>query len=148
MADDIVPIEPEFDQVEIRDLLIELDGNVTEAAKSMGVDPQRLRAYVNAMPILKRAIEETLEQGVDQAISVLFEGLRDQQSFQNRYYAAKEFLRSSAGKKRGFGPRETAQGQIEVRKDQSGQNTIVLRWLEPPGEGATIIEGGQNVPDQ
>jgi hypothetical protein len=122
--------EPEFDQQQIRDLLLELDGDVTATAKALGVDPERLRTYVFAMPALKRAIDETLARGVDEAIAVLFAALRDQGSFQNRYYAAKEFLRSDAGRRRGFGPREKA--ALEIKPNSP--STITLKWLEPPAD--------------
>jgi hypothetical protein len=135
MTAENVPIDPGLDQEEVRALLFAVDGNVTKAAKELKVDPQRLRAYVNAVPALKRAMAEMMEQGVDRAIEVLFEGLHDEHSFQNRYYAAKEFLRSAAGRRRGFGPRETAAAALEVRAGGSAPATITLKWLEPPAEG-------------
>jgi len=134
MTAEIVPIDPGLDQDEVRALLFAVDGNVTKAAKELKVDPQRLRAYVQAVPALKRAVAETMEQGVDRAIEVLFEGLHDEHSFQNRYYAAKEFLRSEAGRRRGFGPRETAAAALEVRAGGATPATITLKWLEPPAD--------------
>jgi hypothetical protein len=129
----LVPIDPGFDQDEIRELLFAHDGNVTEAAKEIGVKPERLRAYVRAMPALTRALDETMDQGVDRAIGVLWAALRDDGSFQNRYYAAKEFLRSEAGRRRGFGPRETATS-LEV-KTSDRATSITIKWLDPPKEG-------------
>lgn len=129
----LVPIDPGFDQDEIRELLFAHDGNVTEAAKELGVKPERLRAYVRAMPALTRALDETMDQGVDRAIGVLWAALRDEGSFQNRYYAAKEFLRSEAGRRRGFGPRETATS-LEV-KTSDRATSITIKWLDPPKEG-------------
>jgi hypothetical protein len=129
------PVEGQLDQAEIKALLLELDGDVTQTAKQLGVDPQRLRAYVRAVPALRAAVEETLEQGADAAIAILYEGLRDRGSFQNRYYAAKEFLRSEAGRKRGFGPREPAGAALEVKSGtNAGASIITIRWLEPPKE--------------
>ena len=119
---DLVP----FDQEEVRDILMKVDGNVTAAAEALAVDPERLRTYVYAMPALKRAIDETLAQGVDAAVDVLFTALRDAASFQNRYYAAKEFLRSDAGRRRGFGPREHA--ALEVKPLSPA--TLTLKWLD------------------
>jgi hypothetical protein len=130
---ELVPISPEFDAEEIRALLFEHDGNVTKAAKTLGVRPERLRAYVRALPALTRAIDETMDQGVDRAIDVLWDALRDQDSFQNRYYAAKEFLRSEAGRRRGFGPRETATS-LEV-KTSDRATTLTIKWIDPPKEG-------------
>jgi hypothetical protein len=129
----LVPIDPGFDQDEIRELLFAHDGNVTAAARELGVKPERLRAYVRAMPALTRALDETMDQGVDRAIGVLWAALRDEGSFQNRYYAAKEFLRSEAGRRRGFGPRETATS-LEV-KTSDRATSITIKWLDPPKEG-------------
>jgi hypothetical protein len=129
----LIPIDPNFDAEEIRELLYAHDGNVTRAAKELGVKPERLRAYVRALPALTRAIDETMDQGVDRAIDVLWDALRDQSSFQNRYYAAKEFLRSEAGRRRGFGPRETATS-LEV-KTSDRATSITIKWIDPPKEG-------------
>jgi hypothetical protein len=132
MSAELVPAEthePPLDQLEVRAALTAHDGNVTKAAVELKVSPERLRRYVEAVPACKRAIEEAMEQGVDRAIDVLFEALRDEGSFQNRYYAAKEFLRSAAGRRRGFGGRETP-AAIEVKNSPAG--VITLKWLEPP----------------
>jgi len=133
MSVTLVPIDPTFDQERVRDLLMEHDGNVTAVAKVLHVRPERLRAYVRAVPALNRAIDETMDQGVDRAIDVLWAALRDTESFQNRYYAAKEFLRSEAGRRRGFGPRETATS-LEV-KTSDRSTSITIKWLDPPKEG-------------
>ena len=133
MTGAIIPFEPGLDQERVRDLLMEHDGNVTRAAAELGVRPERLRAYVRAVPALNRALDETMDQGVDRAIAVLYEALRDTASFQNRYYAAKEFLRSEAGRRRGFGPRETATS-LEV-KTSDRSTSITIKWLDPPKEG-------------
>lgn len=133
MTGQIVPFDPGLDQERVRDLLMEHDGNVTRAATELGVRPERLRAYVRAVPSLTRALDETMDQGVDRAIDVLWAALRDTESFQNRYYAAKEFLRSEAGRRRGFGPRETATS-LEV-KTSDRSTSITIKWLDPPKEG-------------
>jgi hypothetical protein len=133
MTGAIIPFEPGLDQERVRDLLMEHDGNVTAVAKVLHVRPERLRAYVRAVPALNRALDETMDQGVDRAIDVLWAALRDTESFQNRYYAAKEFLRSEAGRRRGFGPRETATS-LEV-KTSDRSTSITIKWLDPPKEG-------------
>lgn len=133
MSGQIIPFDRDFDRDEIRELLFRHDGNVTEASRELGVKPERLRAYVRAIPDLTRALDETMDQGVDRAIAVLWEALRDSASFQNRYYAAKEFLRSEAGRRRGFGPRETG-ASLEV-KTTDRQTSITIKWLDPPKEG-------------
>jgi hypothetical protein len=133
MSGEIIPFDPRLDPEEVRQLLFAHDGNVTEAARELHVRPERLRAYVRSVPALWRAIEETMDQGVDKAIDVLWDALRDTESFQNRYYAAKEFLRSEAGRRRGFGPRETAPS-VEV-KTSARSTAITIKWLDPPKEG-------------
>jgi hypothetical protein len=132
MTAELVPLETPIDQEDARQALIEAHGNVTEAAKAMNVRPDRLRAFVHAVPKLSSIIEEVMEQGVDQAVSVLHQALNDELSFQNRFYAAKEFLRSAAGRRRGFGGREPGQA-VEVRTSTPG--TFTLKWLEPPDDG-------------
>lgn len=129
----LVPADPSLDREEIFNALMASDGNVTKVARELGIDPQRLRAYVRAQPALKAAIDETMEQGVDQAIDVLYEGLRDKASFQNRYYAAKEFIRSEAGRRRGFGREPQTQAALEVKTSRDG-GVIAIKWLEPPKE--------------
>jgi hypothetical protein len=129
MTAELVPLETPIDQDEARQALVEAHGNVTEAAKAMSVRPERLRAFVHAVPKLAHVIDEVMEQGVDQAISVLHQALNDELSFQNRFYAAKEFLRSAHGRRRGFGGREPGQA-VEVSTSTPG--TFTLKWLEPP----------------
>ena len=131
MIPELVPEEDPLDQVEARLALIQAKGNVTKAAEAMGIEPERLRAYVKAIPALRRTVEEIVEQAVDTAIAVLFEGINDQGSFLTRFYCAKEFLRSEAGRRRGFGPQ--IPGQIEIRP-QGGPTAITLKWIEPPKE--------------
>jgi hypothetical protein len=130
MTLELVPEETPLDQEEVRELLFEVDGDVTKAAKKLRVRPERLRAFVRACPALTRAIDETIEQAVDASISVMFDALRDEMSFQNRFYAAKEFLRSEAGRRRGFGPRELATAALEVKT--TTPTTLTIKWLDPP----------------
>ena len=116
--------------------LLEVDGNITLAARKLSIDPEAFRAIVRKTPLLSEAVEEAMERGVDEAVGVLFHGLRDEGSFQNRFYAAKEFLRTEAARRRGFGPRERAEASLEV-KSGAGQTTLTLRWLsdgETPAE--------------
>ena len=129
MTPELVPDNDPLDRLEARSRLIAAKGNVTKAAEAMGVEPERLRAFVKAVPELRRTIEEIVEQGVDASIAVLFEGLNDEGSFLTRFYCAKEFLRSEAGRRRGFGPQ--IPGQVEIRP-QGGPQAITLKWIEPP----------------
>jgi hypothetical protein len=129
---EIVPVdETPLDHAAVRNVLIRLDGNVTKAALELGLEPERLRALARRNAALAAAIEETMERAVDQAVDVMFEALRDQASFLNRYYAAKEFLRSEAGRRRGFGP-PTREASVEIKTGTgAGGGAITLKWLEP-----------------
>jgi hypothetical protein len=125
----LAPDETAFDQEEVRALLIAEKGNVTKAAMRIAVEPERLRSYVNAIPALRRAMAEIMEQRVDRAA----EALDDEGSFQNRFYAAKEILRSDAGRRRGFGREPPA---LEIRNESASAAPIItLKWLEPKEEG-------------
>ena len=127
------PHDPELDEARIEVLIAEHDGDLGKVAKRLGVASSRLRKFVAMSPVLRAACEEVFEGAVDEAVAVLFEGLRDQGSFQNRFYAAKEFLRTSAARRRGFGHDASATATLEL-KDQRGSKTITLRWLEPREE--------------
>jgi hypothetical protein len=133
MTAEILPFEPELDEDKLESLLLEVDGSIREAAILLDVKSARLRRFVQASPRLRSACEEALALAVDESIGVLFEGLRDKGSFQNRFYAAKEFLRSAEGRKRGFGHEASGQATLEL-KDKGGARTITLKWIEPPAE--------------
>ena len=127
------PHDPDLDEARIEVLLAEHDGDVGKVAKRLGIGSSRLRKFVALSPILCAAVEEVFEGAVDEAVAVLFQGLRDESSFQNRFYAAKEFLRTGAARRRGFGHDPSATATLEL-KDQRGARTITLRWLEPTKE--------------
>jgi hypothetical protein len=131
MNDDLVP-DRLLDQEDVAQTLAEHDGDVTQTAKAIGVEPARLRQFVRASPFLKAVIDEAMEQGADRAVEVLFEGLRDEGSFQNRYYAAKEFLRSEKGRQRGFGREASATLEIKAGEARANGGVIELKWIEPP----------------
>ena len=127
------PHDPDLDEARIEVLIAEHDGDLGKVAKRLGVASSRVRKFVAMSPVLRAAIDEVFEGAVDEAVAVLFEGLRDQGSFQNRFYAAKEFLRTGAARRRGFGHDASATATLEL-KDQRGSKTITLRWLEPREE--------------
>lgn len=127
---EIIPFEPNLDQDRIAELIAEFDGNVTKIAKKLGATSARVRRFIDMSPKLREAVEESFEGLLDEAVDVLIEGLRDQGSFQNRFYSAKALLNSSAARRRGFG-QPVGQAALEI-KNASGTKTITLKWLEPP----------------
>jgi hypothetical protein len=119
-------------------VLEEVEGNVTEAAERLGVHSARLRALVAEEPALRRTREEALERGVDRAIAVLFEGMRAEH-YGVKLSASKEFLRSEAARRRGFGVGGAA---LEVTSRPGERLTIT--WLdpnEPEPPDPKLIEG-------
>jgi hypothetical protein len=117
-----------LDAESLRKLLYKVDGNVTKAAKKLAVDPQRLRAFVFAVPSLRATMSEIMEQKVDAAIDVVFDGLKDGASFQNRFYCAKEMLKSVPGRARGFGMERTST-TINLGP-AAPQGAVEIKWLE------------------
>jgi hypothetical protein len=130
---EILPFEPELDEQNVEAILLGVDGSIREAALLLDVKSSRLRRFVEASPRCREACAEAFALAIDESVGVLFEGLRDKGSFQNRFYAAKEFLRSSEGRKRGFGHEASGQATLEL-KDKGGSRTITLKWIEPPQE--------------
>ena len=133
MNAEILPFEGELDEDQVAACLLKLDGSILQASLKLDGGSARLRRFVEASPRCRAACEEAIELAIDESVGVLFQGLRDTGSFQNRFYAAKEFLRTAAARKRGFGHEASGQATLEL-KDKGGQKTITLRWLEPQQE--------------
>ena len=131
---ELIAVDDSLDTEAVRDVLMEHEGDIGRTARALGVGSERLRRFVWGSGVLRRAMEEVLDLAVDESISVLFEGLRDRHSFGNRIQAAKEFLRSEAGRRRGFAPAGNAAVEL---KTPTG--TLTLRWLEP-GESAKAAD--------
>ena len=130
MTAEVIIFESPLNEDRIEELLAEHDGSIIKVAKKLGVERRRLRKFVAMSPRLCGAVDEVYEGAVDEAVGVLFEGLRDEGSFQNRFYAAKEFLRTGAARRRGFGHEASGSATLEL-KDKAAGRTITLRWLEP-----------------
>jgi hypothetical protein len=127
-----------IDVEEARRALEKVQGNISAAAKLMNVDSARLRAFVAAEPVLRRMQEEILERGVDRAIEILFEGMKDEH-YGVRLQASKELLRTRVASVRGFGPQAAA-----IDLPTPGQ-TITIKWLgdedDEPKDDPKLIEG-------
>ena len=81
MSAEIILLEQPLDEERIEELLAEHDGNVGKVAKKLGVKSSRLRKFVAMSQRLCGAIDEVFEGAVDEAVGVLFEGLRDEMSY-------------------------------------------------------------------
>jgi hypothetical protein len=83
--------------------LIRTGGNVSAAAKALGVPALDLRLLTYAVPELIDAALEAEERVLDEAQAVLFEAMRAG-DMRRRIRAAGLFLRATAtGRRRGFG---------------------------------------------
>jgi hypothetical protein len=129
----ISPDEAALDEEDVLTAIYAAEGNVAEAADGLGVRSDRLRAFIRAKPALRAGMAEILDRGVDLAVAVLFEGLRDER-WTNRFAAAKEFLRSEAAARRGF---RTDGAAVSIQGGAEGP--VVLKWLDPLGP--KLIEG-------
>jgi len=106
--------------------LLDKCGSVSAAARALNVSSADLRRLVGSRPLLANAIYEGTERAIDEAVQVLFDGLRHPQMKQ-RLAAATYFLRhTEAGRRRGGGrggasPDELAEGRA-----------LTLKWLDEP----------------
>jgi hypothetical protein len=85
-----------------RRALIKNHGNVSAAAKELGVPIQDFRIAAVANPQLLAAALEVEAQALDEAEAVIRRALRESDA-SKRIAAAGVILRSAAGKRRGFG---------------------------------------------
>lgn len=136
--------DPGIDEAEVGNLIRAMKGNVASIADHLHVDSLGLRRFIDARPALADQMNETLDRAVDKSVAIL-EGFLDDEHAGNRLAAAKEFLRSDGGRKRGFGT--PASASISVSSQRGG--ALVLQWLapeSPPGSdpGAKTIEGEVN----
>jgi hypothetical protein len=116
----------DFDPDAIRPMIIARKGDVRAIADDLCADSEELRAFIMNTPLLRRALDEVVARGVDQSLSVLFKGLDDNEHFANQLGAAKEFLKTRAGQRRGF----HHAGDLELKMPSKG-GALTLTWLPP-----------------
>jgi hypothetical protein len=89
----------------IQQALLDKRGSVTGAARALGVPSSDLRRLAQESPALVEAAYEAMEQGLDQAVAVLFEGMR-RKDIRQQLKAAAFFLRhTEAGRLRSLSRR-------------------------------------------
>jgi Bacterial regulatory protein, Fis family len=116
-------------------------GNVSEAADELGIDSAELRRQIEKSEALQAAQREVMERNVDKAVGIIRAGM-DEESYLVRFYAAKEFLRTETGRRRGFG--QPHQTQVVEGGTGGGRAVIVLKWLDddkPEPKTIDQIEG-------
>jgi hypothetical protein len=115
-----------FDPDALRPMIIARKGDVRAVAEAIDADSEDLRNFIMNTPLLRRALDEVVARGVDQSLTVLFKGLDDDDHFANQLGAAKEFLKTRAGQRRGF----HHAGDLELKMPAKG-GALTLTWLPP-----------------
>jgi hypothetical protein len=136
-ADKYIPRLVDDSEAGIAAALMRHKGNVTNAADELGLESMDLRRMIQKSERLQDAMTEVIERSVDRAIGIIQDGM-DEESYLVKFYAAKEFLRTEAGRRRGFGQPQHAQ-VVEGRG--GGATVIVLKWLGDEDAEPKTIEG-------
>lgn len=124
---ELIPFQIEgLDVDEVERLMFEHEGDIGKMAKALHVRSDRLRAFCLASSTIRNAQRELEELAVDESITIIRRLLRSD-SMQNAFYASKEFLRSTAGRRRGFGS-DVPMASVEVK---DGNRRINITWLDP-----------------
>jgi len=106
--------------------LLDKCGSVSAAARALGVSSVELRRLVGSRPLLADTVYEGTERSIDQAVQVLFDGLRHP-DMSKRLAAAAYFLRhTEAGRRRGWGQ------ALGLSGDPVEPQTVTLKWLDEP----------------
>jgi len=121
------------DPDQLRPMLIRMNGNIKRVAREIDADSEELRALVMNTPLLRRALDEVIARGVDESVTALFEMLEDDHAAV-QMAAAKEFLKSRAGQRRGFHHNK----DLELK---ASKGALTLTWLPQDKPEAPMIEG-------
>jgi hypothetical protein len=115
---------PTISPAAIKQALVQAGGSVTGAARTLGIASASLRRLVRARPLLAEVVFEQIEQEIDAAHQVLWDGL-DSDSAMTRMRAAAYVLRhTEAGRRRGWGMRP-----MPCRETAEPQD-ITLKWID------------------
>ena len=138
IADKYIPRLLEDGETAIARALARARGNVSAAADELELDSAELRRMIIKSERLAAVMAEVMERSVDKAIGIIRDGM-DEESYLVRFYAAKEFLRTETGRKRGFG--QPHQTQVVEGGGSGGRAVIVLKWLDDKDVEPKTIEG-------
>jgi hypothetical protein len=106
--------------------LVETGGSVAGAARTLGIASASLRRLVRAHPMLADTVFEQIEQEIDAAQQVLWDGLRSDSAMTRVRAAAYILGHTEAGRRRGWGMRRTPRREIaESRTSRSNGSTSV-----------------------
>ena len=108
----------------VKQALVEAGGSVTGAARTLRIASASLRRLVRADPMLADTVFEQIEQEIDAAQQVLWDGL-DSDSAMTRMRSAAYILRhTEAGRRRGWGVRRKPCRETAEPQD------ITIKWID------------------
>ena len=108
----------------IKQALIDTGGDTARAARALGISKATLREMVRSRPLLADVVFEQIEQEIDAAQQVLWDGL-DSDSAVTRMRAAAYILRhTEAGRRRGWGMRPMPCRETAERQD------VTIKWID------------------
>ena len=136
MSDVVARFDPD-DEAQIARMLARMRGNVSDAADELGIESAELRRSIQKSELLMAVMAEVMERNVDKAVGIIRDGM-DEESYLVRFYAAKEFLRTETGRRRGFGMAH--QTQVVEGGSAGGRAVIVLKWLDDSTPEPKTIE--------
>jgi hypothetical protein len=115
---------PTISPAAIKQALVEAGGSVTGAARTLEIASASLRRLVRAQPSLADVVFEQIEQEIDAANQVLWDGL-DSDSVMTRMRAAAYILRhTEAGRRRGWGRRRMPCHETAEPQD------VTVKWID------------------
>jgi hypothetical protein len=136
-ADKYIPRLGCDSEADIARMLARMRGNVSDAADELGIESAELRRMIQKSETLAAVMAEVMERNVDKAVGIIRDGM-DEESYLVRFYAAKEFLRTETGRRRGFG--QPHQTQVVEGGSAGGRAVIVLKWLDDSTPEPKTIE--------
>lgn len=149
IPEDLVPIPTQpwdtrpdalpLDTEECRTAIWMHQGNITNAAKHLKINPQRLRNYVKKSPYLSREMDEARETMLDKAEENIWDALESDDDVRRDNMT--KFVYNTFGRVRGFG-----QGSTNVKVDVNASGPISISWdngqaLSSPENMGDVIEG-------
>ena len=103
--------------------LLDKCGNVSAAARALGVSSADLRRLVASRPSLADVIYEGTERAIDEAVQVLLDGLSHPDKTQ-RLAAAFLLRHTEAGRRRGWGRRRPS------CRETAEPQAVTLKWID------------------
>jgi hypothetical protein len=104
--------------------LVQAGGSVTGAARTLGIASASLRRLVRTQPLLAEVVFEQIEQEIDAAQQVLWDGLSSDSVMTRMRAAAYILRRTEAGRRRGWGRRP-----MPCRETAEPQD-VTIKWID------------------